>query len=112
MQGVGQVHLNTDLNADQAVPVAFAAVSIHQVDVFLNRLAPGSRREQAQALHAIAKLLTNGCSDARGLNWASLRYPQTAAVRPPWSSDMPRIRHACSLAWGVEGVLAVRPDEP
>jgi len=75
------VHLNTELKADQAIPVAFTAVSTHPVDVFLNRLAPGSRRGQEQALDTIAKLLTSGCSDARGLDWPSLRYPQTAAVR-------------------------------
>src|SRR5437764_913527 len=81
MQGVGEVHPNLDLNVDQAIPVALMAVPTHPVEVFLNRLAPGSRRGQAQALDAIAKLLTNGCSNARSLNWASLRYPQTAAVR-------------------------------
>jgi hypothetical protein len=51
------------------------------VAVYLARLASGSRRGQLNALNMIARLLTKGCADAEGVNWASLKYPQTAAIR-------------------------------
>jgi integrase/recombinase XerD len=78
---VGDVHQNLDLTVVQGSPVPLTAVSNHPVDVFLSRLGPGSRTGQGQALDTIAALLSNGCSDCKGLNWASLRYSQTSAVR-------------------------------
>jgi site-specific recombinase XerD len=51
------------------------------VAVYLARLASGSRRGQLDALNAIARLLTKGSADAEGIDWASLKYPQTAAIR-------------------------------
>src|SRR5690348_12988988 len=81
MKGVGQVPSMLGLNGFQASPVPLTAVSSHPVDVFLSRLGPGSRRGQQQALDCIAGLLTNGCCDSRSLNWASLQYSQTSAVR-------------------------------
>jgi site-specific recombinase XerD len=81
MKGVGDVHQNLDLTVAQALPVPLTTVSNHPVDVFLSRLGPGSKTGQKQALDAIAALLSNGCSNCEGLNWASLGYAQTAAVR-------------------------------
>jgi site-specific recombinase XerD len=51
------------------------------VAVYLARLASGSRRGQLAALNMIARLLTKGSADAEGVNWSSLKYPQTAAIR-------------------------------
>src|SRR5690242_16523304 len=53
----------------------------HPALVYLARLAPGSRRTMRQALDSIADLLNSGRSDAETLDWASLRYQHTAAVR-------------------------------
>jgi site-specific recombinase XerD len=49
--------------------------------VYLSRLGPRSRRTQLQALNTIARLLTGGRQDAESLDWASLSYAHTAAVR-------------------------------
>src|SRR5437868_6359575 len=78
---VGAMHPMLDLNGFRASPVPLTAVPLHPVKVFLGRLGPGSRTAQKQALDTIAGLLSSGCSDCEGLNWASLRYSQTAAVR-------------------------------
>lgn len=51
------------------------------VATYLARLAPGSRRGQLAALNTIARLLAKGSADAEGINWASLKYPQTAVIR-------------------------------
>lgn len=75
------MHQEKVLKADQAQPVAFWRVPEHPVEVFLSRLGPGSRTSQKQALDTIAALLSNGCCDSGSLDWASLRYPQTAAIR-------------------------------
>lgn len=81
MKGVGDVHQNLDLTVVQASPVALTAVPDHPVEVFLSRLGSGSRKGQKQALDAIARLLSNGCCDSKSLDWASLQYAQTSAVR-------------------------------
>src|SRR5690348_3055719 len=81
MKGVGDVHQNLDLTVVQGSPVPLTAVSNHPVDVFLSRLGPGSRTGQKRALDTIAALLSKGCCDSRSLNWASLRYAQTSAIR-------------------------------
>ena len=70
-----------DLKGFQASPVPMTAVSTDPVEVFLNRLGPGSRTSQKQALDTIAALLSKGCCDSGSLNWASLRYAQTSAIR-------------------------------
>lgn len=68
---------------DAMVPPAAADVKANTspVAVYLARLASGSRRGQLDALNMIARLLTKGSADAEGVNWASLKYPQTAAIR-------------------------------
>jgi len=56
-------------------------LTLHPAAVYLSALAPGSRPTMEQALNSIASLLTNGECDAMTLNWASLRYQHTAAIR-------------------------------
>jgi site-specific recombinase XerD len=51
------------------------------VDVYLTRLGPGSRRGMSQALDGIAGFLSGGPVDAKTLDWASIRYHHTSAVR-------------------------------
>ncbi|MBD2006494.1 MULTISPECIES: tyrosine-type recombinase/integrase [Cyanophyceae] len=53
----------------------------HPAAVYLDGLADGSRPTMRQALDAIAQLLTNNQCDAMTLNWAALRYQNTAAIR-------------------------------
>ena len=49
--------------------------------VYLAQLKQSSRRPQKQALDMVASLLTSGTADCLTLNWAAIRYQQTAAVR-------------------------------
>jgi site-specific recombinase XerD len=63
------------------LPPSAAGSKTSPVATYLGRLAPGSRRGQLDALNTIARLLSKGAADAGGLDWASLKYPQTAAVR-------------------------------
>ncbi|MBD2044105.1 tyrosine-type recombinase/integrase [Coleofasciculus sp. FACHB-64] len=53
----------------------------HPAAVYLDGLADGSRPTMQHALDAIASLLTNNQCDAMTLNWAALRYQNTAAIR-------------------------------
>lgn len=79
---------STDLVEPQpetrAHPLALTTVGSlqrHPAAVYLAHLAPGSRRVMRGALDAIASILSGGQCDALALNWASLRYQHTAAVR-------------------------------
>jgi site-specific recombinase XerD len=63
------------------LPAAAAGNNNSPVATYLGRLALGSRRGQLDALNTIARLLTKGSADAEGIDWASLKYPQTAAIR-------------------------------
>jgi len=63
------------------LPVSATESNTGPVATYLGRLAPGSRRGQLDALNAIARLLTKGSADAQGIDWASLKYPQTSAIR-------------------------------
>jgi site-specific recombinase XerD len=63
------------------LPVSAAGNTTSPVATYLGRLGPGSRRGQMDALNTIARLLTKGSADAEGIDWASLKYPQTAAIR-------------------------------
>lgn len=63
------------------LPASAARNDNSPVATYLGRLAAGSRRGQLDALNAIARLLTKGSADAEGIDWASLKYPQTAAIR-------------------------------
>lgn len=62
------------------LPAAAAGNNTGPVATYLGRLAAGSRRGQLDALNTIARLLSKG-SDAEGVDWANLKYPQTAAIR-------------------------------
>jgi len=63
------------------LPASAAGNNISPVATYLGRLGPGSRRGQMGALNTIARLLTKGSADAVGIDWASVKYPQTAAIR-------------------------------
>jgi site-specific recombinase XerD len=63
------------------LPASAAGNNSGPVATYLSRLGPGSRRGQMRALNTIARLLTRGSADAQGIDWASLKYPQTAAIR-------------------------------
>jgi site-specific recombinase XerD len=65
----------------KGVPVATGRPDSNPVDVYLGRLAPGSRRGIRVALETIARNLSNGSADAMSFNWAGLRYHQTSSVR-------------------------------
>ena len=80
-EGSGRRASEPRFNRGPGFPVPLTAVSNRPVDVFLRRLGPGSRTGQKQALDTIAALLSKGCCDSGVLNWASLEYAQTAAVR-------------------------------
>lgn len=60
--------------------LAGLAAEVHPVTVYLEGLAPGSRRTMRQSLDIIASLLVAG-SDAMALPWHALRYAQTQAAR-------------------------------
>jgi site-specific recombinase XerD len=50
--------------------------------VYLTGLAPGSRRTMREALDTIATLVSGGrCPDCLQLDWSSLRFTHTAALR-------------------------------
>jgi integrase/recombinase XerD len=63
------------------LPASSAGNDNGPVGTYLGRLGPGSRRGQLHALNTIARLLSKGSADAQGLDWVSLKYPQTAAIR-------------------------------
>jgi len=63
------------------LPASAAGNNTSPVATYLGRLAVGSRRGQMGALNTIARLLTRGSADAQGIDWASVKYPQTAAIR-------------------------------
>ena len=63
------------------LPASAAGNNTSPVATYLGRLAPGSRRGQLDALNTIARLLTKGSADAEGVDWASLKYLQTTAIR-------------------------------
>jgi site-specific recombinase XerD len=56
-------------------------LTAHPAAVYLDGLGNGSRSTMHHALDAIARLLTDGLCDAFTLNWAALRYQNTAAIR-------------------------------
>ena len=53
----------------------------HPAAVYIMSLAPGSRRTMKEALDTIAGVLTNYQQDAVSLDWPSLRYQHTVAIR-------------------------------
>lgn len=53
----------------------------HPASVYLSTLSPGSEPTMKRSLNLVAQLLTNGEADYLTLNWASLRYKHTAAIR-------------------------------
>ena len=70
-------------------PAAARRDNTSPVASYLARLAKGSRRAQFAALNKVALLISTGAAGAYGLNWASLTYPQTAAVRTAHRSSRP-----------------------
>jgi site-specific recombinase XerD len=74
--GLSSVQIHSPL-----LPASAVGNNTSPVATYLGRLAPGSRRGQMNALNTIAHLLTRGSADSEGIDWASLKYPQTAAIR-------------------------------
>ncbi len=66
---------------DDLLPALVTDPSRHPVAVYLARLAPGSRRSQAGALDAMARILTSGRLKKETLPWHQLRYQHTQALR-------------------------------
>jgi site-specific recombinase XerD len=73
-------HPSTQHSSDLALPPQ-RRPDEHPAAVYLARLAPGSRRTMAAALDTIAGLLTSNRRNLQTLDWSSLRYQHTAAVR-------------------------------
>ena len=59
----------------------------HAPTVYIARLAPGSRRSQAHALEKIASIISGGRKSAAELDWPSLRYVHTQAIRASLASE-------------------------
>jgi hypothetical protein len=85
------------------LPAAGAGNNASPVTTYLGRLAPGSRRGQLAALSTVALLISKGSADAQGINWASLTYPQAAAVRATSASRPIRGRTLPCLAGDAQG---------
>src|SRR5437868_7440182 len=77
---VANGHLSTQHSLDLALP-SRRRPDEHPAAVYLARLAPGSRRTMAAALETIAGLLTSNRCNVQTLDWSSLRYQHTAAIR-------------------------------
>lgn len=58
-----------------------AAAQPIPVNVYLSRLAPGSRKTMREALRTLARLLTNNVMDEVTMPWNLLRYENTSALR-------------------------------
>ena len=74
------------------------------VEAYLARLGPGSRRGQRQALNAIAWFLSDGVLEADEIDWASIRYRDTSAVRS-WLVKRYAPNTAKRLLAALRGVL-------
>lgn len=72
---------NTALVATETAITTGRRADNHPAAVYIMSLAPGSRRTMKEALDTIAGVLTNGQQDAVSLDWPSLRYQHTAAIR-------------------------------
>lgn len=62
-------------------PVVIRPADEHPAKVYIAHLSPGSRRTMHESLDTIAGVLTSGQFDTETLDWASLRYQHTAAIR-------------------------------
>ena len=58
----------------------YGRIDQHPAAVYLNGLAPGSRRSMRQALNVIAGIIAEG-ADASAIPWQEMRYQHTTAVR-------------------------------
>jgi len=67
--------------AEELLPVIHVDPSRDPVEVYLARLALGSRRSQRGALETIAKILTSNRLSANELPWHLLDYQHTQALR-------------------------------
>lgn len=76
MSEPGRVQASSNLKLTTPLPL-----TIHPAAVYLSGLGEGSVSTMRQSLDAIASLLTNGECDALTLDWATLRYQHTAAIR-------------------------------
>jgi integrase/recombinase XerD len=73
--------VGTELIGPDQLPDTIASADQHPVAVYLSRLAPRSQRTMLGALDRIARLLTSGQADARGLSWQRVNYRHARALR-------------------------------
>ena len=72
---------NTALVTTDTAIMSSRGADNHPAAVYIMSLAPGSRRTMRDALDTIAHIVTSGRNDAATLDWPSLRYQHTAAIR-------------------------------
>jgi site-specific recombinase XerD len=78
--------------------------SANPVEVYINRLGIGSRRGQAEALATVATFLLGRPAEAQDVQWPSIRYHQTSAVRG-WLISKYRPATCKRILAAVRGVL-------
>lgn len=88
----------------QAVPGAQQGVPVSPVGVYLTRLGIGSRRGQSEALDTVASFLLGRLANAVEVDWPSIRYNQTSAVRG-WLVSRYRPATCKRILAAVRGVL-------
>jgi integrase len=60
----------------------------HPAALYLAQLGPGSKRTITEALHKIARYLSEGRCDMRSLPWSALRIEHTSALRTRLASEL------------------------
>lgn len=85
-------------------PVVVRPADQHPAKVYIAHLAQGSRRTMHESLDTIASILTSGQLNAEAIDWASLRYQHTAAVRSALAERYSPAT-ANKMLCGLRGVL-------
>jgi site-specific recombinase XerD len=88
----------------QAVPGAHQGVPVSPVGVYLTRLGIGSRRGQSEALDTVASFLLGRPATGVDVDWPSIRYSQTSAIRG-WLISKYRPATCKRILAAVRGVL-------
>ncbi|HWR35393.1 MAG TPA: tyrosine-type recombinase/integrase [Clostridia bacterium] len=88
----------------QAVPEGTRRPSALPVDVYIDHLGIGSRRGMKDGLDTVATFLLGRPADANDVDWPSIRYNQTAAVRN-WLLTRYRPATCKRILAAIRGVL-------